>query len=613
MRGTKDRRWIAILGFACGLSVLPGAAQAQRVITDEFGTQYLVDALPSDLQSQVMETQQMMTLGQGGEGPLAVDGRGRFALSPDSSQGLSEEILLENLTGIVLVPTPGEVNPAGVPGVQGIWHDYDDFPIEVGRTLEAYLGRPVSLASLDEMVRETIKSYRTADRPVVDVLLPEQDITEGVVQLVVVESTLGRVRVEGVSADREDYLRGYIRTKKGEILRTSPMQNDLYWLNKSPYRKVDLVYAPGYEFGTTDVILKASESDPVFFYAGYENSGTELLGEDRLLFGAHWGDAFGPDKSISYQLTTDMKFQNLVGHSLIYSGPLPWRHYLTALASYVDVNASVGADGETLDIGGENYQGSLRYAIPLPMLLGSISQELEFGFDYKSSNNNLEFGGAEVFDTTTEIYQFSMGYNLLQRDDKGVTQFDLTWFHSPGRLSGLNSDDTFEAARTGASSEYDYVTASIERQQLLREGWYVRARAQGQMTNENLLASEQLGIGGYDTVRGFEQRVTRGDEGLWGSFEIYSPPVSIGEYLNWENETDELRFLAFYDHGVVSNVELLEGEPGEFELQSVGLGLRWYYSDWFRLRVDYGVPIGTSGVDGIDTASRWHVGATANF
>ena len=604
---------LSVLVAALSFGAFTNTAQAQNIITDPYGTEYLVDALPPAMQRDVMLTQQNFDLGSHAEGPLQVDGLGRIYLTEDEPAGLSREALVDSLRGIVLVKRPGDVRADGWPGVQGIWHDFEEFPPAVGKVMTRYLGQPVSLSSLDSMLKDAIRAYRAGGRPVVDISLPEQDITSGVVQLVVVEGRLGRIRVEGVDAEAEEYLRGQIRLKKGDVLDSRRILHDLNWLNKSPYRKVDLIYAPGYNFGETDLILRTLESNPTFFYFGYEDSGTDLLGNDRFIFGANWGDAFGPDQSLSYQLTTDFEFDKVRGHSVVYTGPNRLRHYVTLLASYVDVNATIPVQDTFLTVGGENYQFSGRYAVPLSWAPLGQSHELEFGFDFKSSNNNLEFGGDEVFDTTTQIYQISAGYNILANDRSGVTKLDITGYLSPGGLTGSNDDETFAQARNGAEAGYLYGVVRVERQQALPEGFSLRLKGAAQGSDGNLLASEQLGAGGYDSVRGFDQRVARGDQGLSSTVELYTPATSIGKHMRWKTETDELRFLAFVDYANLSNKNRLEGEPDNFEMLSVGAGLRWRYSDWFRLRVDYGIPINTSGLDGIDDSGRIHIGATANF
>lgn len=620
---TNQRFILALGGILC--VQFAGVATAQQTVTDQYGTEILVDVLPPTVQNQVYETQTVLDTG-GGEGPIAVDQLGRFDLqnAPGNKSGLAtgtsaDEYLVNQLLGVVLLPRPGDVRPDGWPGVEGIWHDFDDFPRPVGLSLQNYIGRPVSLASLDQMVKDVIVAYRDGDRPVVDVLLPEQDITSGVVQLVVIESELSRVRVEGVDADTEEFIRSQMRVKKGEVIRSSEVLRDLSWVNRSPYRKVDMVYAPGYEFGTTDIILKSYQTRANWFYTGYEDSGVDFLGQDRIIFGFNFGDLFGPNQTLSYQYTGDLDFEHVRANSIVYSQGLPWRHWFTVLASHVQIDSDpipLGP-GAGLDSDGENTQLSARYSIPLDGT-SNRQREMDFGFDWKSNGSNLEFidsnniGNAQLSGSRVEIFQFSLGYNETIQGNRGVTQFDLRGFYSPGGLNNHNSDFTFQQSRLLSSADYFYGTGSIEHQRRLREDWSARFKFTGQIANSNLQASEQLGAGGYDTVRGFDQRVARGDHGFWTTFELYTPELSLGRIYDWENETDSLRFLGFFDAANLGDNDLLVGQPSSVQIGSVGVGLRWNYSDWFKFRLDYGYPVFTENVVA-DESGRFHIGATATF
>ncbi len=601
-----------------------GIASAQQTVTDQYGTEILMDALPPNVQTQVYETQSVLDTG-GGEGPIAVDTLGRFNLETAGNKGgvaggtSSDEYLVNQLLGVVLLPRPGDVRPDGWPGVEGIWHDFSDFPRPVGLSLQNYIGRPVSLGSLDRMVKDVIVAYREGDRPVVDVLLPEQDITSGVVQLVVIESELSRIRVEGVDADTEEFIRSQMRVKKGEVIRASEVLRDLSWVNRSPYRKVDMIYAPGYEFGTTDIILKSYQSKANWFYTGYEDSGVDFLGQDRIIVGFNFGDIFGPNRTLSYQYSGDLDFEHVEASSLVYTQGLPWRHWVTVLASYVQINSDtipvLGAGG--LDSEGDNIQLSARYSIPLDGK-SNRQREMDFGFDWKSNGSNLEFidsqnaVNVQLFGTRVEIFQFSLGYKETIQGNRGVTQFDIRGFYSPGGLNNHNSDANFQNSRALSSADYFYGTGSIEHQRRLRDDWSSRFKFTGQVSNSNLQASEQIGAGGYDTVRGFDQRVARGDHGFWTTFELYTPELSFGRIFDWENETDSLRFLGFFDAANLGNDELIGGEASSLQVGSVGMGLRWNYSDWFKFRLDYGYPVFTENVVA-DESGRFHLGATATF
>jgi hemolysin activation/secretion protein len=82
----------------------------------------------------------------------------------------------------------------------------------------------------------------------------------------------------------------------------------------------------------------------------------------------------------------------------------------------------------------------------------------------------------------------------------------------------------------------------------LSEGWRLGARAAGQWTRDALVAGEQFGIGGADSVRGFDTHEFAGDQGAYLS-------VDIGREQDWPDtrQGSETRFYGFVDAGFVHN------------------------------------------------------------
>src|SRR5690606_30893236 len=121
--------------------------------------------------------------------------------------------------------------------------------------------------------------------------------------------------------------------------------------------------------------------------------------------------------------------------SLVYTQSLPWRHWVTILASYVEIDPDpipAGVGGR-FNSQGDNIQLSARYGIPLDGK-DNRQREMDFGFDWKSNSNELEFGGIPipVVGNRTEIFQFSLGYKETIQHQRGVTQFDIRGVWSPG-------------------------------------------------------------------------------------------------------------------------------------------------------------------------------------
>jgi hemolysin activation/secretion protein len=108
------------------------------------------------------------------------------------------EVLLPRLKGLVFVPRPELIVKAGVStsGVD-LKHivvpDEPDFKKLVG----PYVGGKFTRGQLNHLVTDVILYYRQHDRPVVDVIVPEQDIATGTVQILVLESRVAQVAVTG--------------------------------------------------------------------------------------------------------------------------------------------------------------------------------------------------------------------------------------------------------------------------------------------------------------------------------------------------------------------------------------------------------------------------------
>ncbi|NUN93766.1 MAG: ShlB/FhaC/HecB family hemolysin secretion/activation protein [Verrucomicrobiae bacterium] len=517
----------------------------------------------------------------------------------------AEKPLVAALRGIIFVASPTEVIKGGAPPFEGIRAgklpliEKDSFQ----QAMRPYLGRPVSRATLNAMVREVIRHYRRCDRPVVDVIVPEQDITNGVVQFVVIEGRVGAVRVEENRWFSSKRIAEQVRLRPGDPISQRALEGDVDWLNANPFRTVDAVFTPGQERGRTDVVIKAKDRFPARFYTGYEDTGNDLTGDERWLAGFNWGDAFGLDQQLNYQFTTASDFKKLVGHSGSWIIPLPWRHRLTFFGSRADTRGDVAPP---LNIEGFSWQASARYAAPLPAP-GWLKHELSAGFDFKQSNNNLEFGGAQVFGTTTDVDQFVFDYTATARDAYGTTSLSGQFVYSPGGWTSRNDDRHFALARNNALAEYRYGKVGIERVTRLPWDFSWMAKGSLQVAHRNLLASEQIGVGGSGSVRGYDEREANGDEGYLVSTEIRTPPVSLGALVGLEKAVDQLQFLGFFDYGVAENRILLPGEDPHVQLAGTGPGLRYTISPWLSVRFDYGWQLYDTGLNPRYN-SRGHLG-----
>ncbi|WP_157895260.1 ShlB/FhaC/HecB family hemolysin secretion/activation protein [Verrucomicrobium sp. GAS474] len=493
-------------------------------------------------------------------------------------------------------------------------------------SLQGYLGQPVSMQKLNELLRDIILYYRRGDRPLIDPYLPEQDMKGDVVQIVIRQAKRGKVLTEGNKYFPNDLLISYIRTPEGAPLRSDSINSDVAWLNRNPFLQSTLVYQAGEEPGTTDIVLKTQDRMPFRVYTGYEDTGSTLTGDGRLEAGFNWGNAFGIGDQFNYQYTTSDDFHLVRAHSATYTHFLPWHHVINVVGTYADSKASFPAY-LPYQSSGDAWQVGFRYTVPLPDLkpFGQIyTHEFVSGYDFKESSSQLLVNSTFIPQNspTTQVSEFSAGYNFSIGDAGGVTSLSNSVFYSPGGL--LNHDKAPDYLAANASgSKFVYYRLSFSRTQKLPKDFSFIFKGSYQATNERLLGGEQMGLGGYDTVRGYEMREANGDEGYFFSGEVRTPGWSIGRFFVKDYDADRFTLLGFTDYGGVSQYRpdstQLRSTPStnpNVNLWSAGAGFRYNINPYFSVRFDYGWQLIDSGVDYAfrhHDGSRGHLGLTFSY
>lgn len=485
------------------------------------------------------------------------------------------------------------------------------------RVVAPYLGRPLNEQTMRDLQTNVVYFCRSQGRPVVDVIYLQQEVSNGVLRVLFLEGKLAGLEVQDPAGrpytngwTRPKFLTDRIRLEPGGPIDEPRLRRDLDWLNRSPFRTTEAWYkqAPG-KLGESEIILRVEEERPIRPYIGYEDTGSRLTDFNRVLAGFDWGKPFGlQDHVFNYRFTADPAFEHLRAHTAGYSVPLPWRNTVRVFGYYLD---SEGDLDETVTLEGSAYQTSLRYDIPLPFL-GPYQQEVSVGLDFKHADNNLIFNAESAANTPTDIFQCALGYSGLLPDALGGTSLSGQFYYSPGGVTDQNSDEAFDQARAFAASEYYYGRLSLGRQTGLpgRFAWVFTGTLQ--LSSENLLPSEQLGLGGYTTVRGYDEREVNTDQGWILSNEIRTPAFSPLMDLGLKQAQDRLQLLGFFDYGVGHNRQLLPEEDAHRILSSVGVGLRLTIRRNLELRFDYGWQLTDAGTDNPDS-SRGHIVARATF
>lgn len=510
---------------------------------------------------------------------------------PKPPQEEKQVVLIKKLEGIVV--TGGDFSDEDVShieGVQFIGLKIPGKPQTLKDQLAQFLGKEVTTQTLLEM-RWTISDYYASNSyPLVLVEVPHQEISAGVLKLTVLESRLGKVEVEGNRWSSASRLKEYVKLRPNQLINEDRLLQSISFMNRNPFRRVDIIYAPGEESGTTDVILSVKDRRSLRVYSGTENTGVEPTGRGRWYTGLNWGNAFGFDHVFSYQFTSAFNVHRFHAHTSEYLALLSWGHVLGVYGGYSKVHPKVHYPFKRND--GWSMQVSGRYTLPL-QVYRYLEHEISFGGDFKRTNNTFEFSeDFPVFGNNVNLTQLALSYSGNYERNSYRLDFNGDLYWSPGKWVADQTDAAYNSLRPGAKNHWVYFRGAFVYLQRLPKSFSLSLTARGQVSSHPLIPSEQFGLGGYDTVRGYDQREVNKDDAIYLSGEARTPPFALLKRIKSQWKVpDALQFLAFLDYGWGIDIDTLPGGKKSNYLLGAGPGLRYTIEPYLTVRLDWGIKL----------------------
>ena len=498
--------------------------------------------------------------------------------------------------GLILVGNKKDLDPGGYQNICGVMAYHIELPgniVGLKKSVRSFVNKPLNQETITAIKKRVIQYYQNNDHPVIVVAVPEQDISEGVLQLVVTEGKLGKVYTKGNKWFDDQRLEEAIQLKSGDNIASDILNQNLYWLNRNPFRHIDAIYTPGEEEGTTDVELLTVDRFPLRLYAGVDNTGNDITGNNRLFTGLNWGNVFWTDQRLSYQFATSSDFKRFRAHTLFYEIPIPrWQHMINIYGGYshVDANFSVPNMREvSFRTHGFSVQASMRYDIPLKPHKNFL-HEVSCGFDFKRTNNNLDFGGRPVVsEDNVNLTQLMVGYNGGYEIKTLSISLEIEGFYSPGEWISDQTNTDYQSLRPFAKNQYVYARTALTFIWRYYKEWTMHNYFRGQLGSINLLPSEEYGVGGYNTVRGYKERIVNGDNAFIWNFEMRTPTFSVlNAIAGWKKFRDSLQFLVFYDYGLAGVNHIAPAQSKTQYLMSFGPGVRYNVVPYLTFRADWG-------------------------
>lgn len=489
-------------------------------------------------------------------------------------------------------------------------------PTETVQALAAqFAGKGKGYGDVQKALEALEGEYRRLGYGTVQVFVPEQELTSGVVRLVVSEGAIAKVTITGNKHFNDENVRaGLPELKEGAAPNMRKLSENIQLSNENPAKQVEVTLAVSEEEGKVNARVDVKEEDPDRFYVTLDNTGTRSSGYARLGFSYQNSNMFNSDQVLTLAYTTAVDppgrmkiFGNRVfpwdeGDGVevdIYS--IGYRLPLYALGDSVDfiyansstnTPANVLIPGGGLGINGRGEIFGLRYNHIFPRA-GEYSSRLVLGYDYKYLDNTCDLPGISSKTlygtagcTPYTIRPISLTYSgQWQKPGEsidfyvGASQNIATGADYPFTAGvALPKDDNYSAA-SGYKVRDDFSALRAGGSYLASIGgdWLLRFAANGQYSHSALPVTERFGLGGWASVRGFNERAIATDRGYVVNLEAYSPDMAASMGL-----PGNFKWLAFVDSAQGSNV----GPSMKVGIASAGVGLRYNVKKDISVRFD---------------------------
>ena len=471
---------------------------------------------------------------------------------------------------------------------------------EIEKLISAYLSKPVTLHSLDVMAEQIEHSLESRQQVMMRASFPPQEITGGVVVILVQPAIVGRVSVRGEPSFGLNFIRDNFRARSGQEVTRDSISADLDWMNQNSLRQSRITFVNGKDASEIDLAIQVSALRPWRVYGGVDNSLSERLGDLRWFLGMQQGDLWHLDHRITAQFTAGFDYEALHGASLIYEIPLPWRHLIQFSASLSASSSARNSGNSLVDQSGEFQRYSVMYMVPLRT--HGWSHEWRTGVTFRDQVYQLNATGPGGSSINRQRgwhgLQLETGWTAQKQDKLGQTRVNLTLQWNPGWEGASASEADFRSL--GATAAHAWImTADVSRTLTLGHFGMISARLNGQWSDHALLAADQFAPAIFGRVRGFDEITGYGDNGATLNLEWLSRWVQVPK-------AGAVRAVTFLDSATVQE----RTTQSDLTLVSTGFGLRW---QWHGLNgtCDLGIPL--QSPEGVEKTPRLRFSIVARW
>ena len=470
---------------------------------------------------------------------------------------------------------------------------------ELLRLVQPYLNRSTTFEQL-KTVTDAVAELYLKKSLLVRVLLPKQEIINGVVTIQVVEATLGGVLIDNQSKrikDQRVVAWVYTAVPQATLLRLDRLDRSLRTLNDQPDLSVTSSFKQGKKTGETILYLTIKDKPLADGQVALDNFGDPATGSGRATINVNINGPLGLGEQLSVLgVKTQGSNYGRVGLS-VPTGASGLR--VGANASLILYNV-INPDFSNLNVKGQ--ASTLGLDATYPIYRSAVANTYLNG-----SLNRSDFLNTNVFGTNSQYNTSVLQLGILanRQDGWGGGGFTLSALNlSLGKVDLTNSPSQ-AADRLGPQVEggFGKLRYSLNRHQSIVGKFSAYLSLGGQFASKNLDASEKIYTAGPYGVRAYGVGQGAATQAGQAMFELRLDLPA------------QYQLSGFYDTALVqawksSNFDSAP-ETNYYNLQGLGIGLSWLGPYGSQVKAVWARRTGSLS-DSVETALNQNGGTSNN-
>ena len=442
------------------------------------------------------------------------------------------------------------------------------------RLLKPYLGQCLGVAQLNQLLKVITDYYIAKGRVTSRAYLPQQDLSSGHLQVLVVEGKLEGIKGAQGSTVTDRELAMAFPGKVGEALNLREVEQLVDQLSRLPSKQAQMELSPGAQIGGSEVLVRNQPQKPWRASLSRDNDGQKSTGEQQWGAGLEWDSPLG----LADQLILRGGHDAISDHQktsknsmLYYNVPWGWWNF-----SYTYSESDYRTPGSVDDFKYKQWGDSQNHQLRAERVVhrDDVSKtSVNVGLTHLRTNNYINDTRLDV--SSNRLSEFQVGVSHGRRIGSAFVNLDVGMQNGIGAFDAQKDEQTRIRGNLTPTPRYRKYTATLSYLQpftLWGESLSFSSLATGQRSEDVLYAPQRMSLGGSYSVRGFKDQQLNGDSGgYWRNEVRWARPVT----LDWMRPAfAEYGASVGYDQGVIRNDRYNEDQHGRVSSNSLELFAR---------------------------------------